>query len=146
MIKAIVKDVLIEQHDPAETPTWTNATSLGDLKGKPFLKVTWTQETTETQAGKVPLGLTAKFELSSLSIDDDELMTSLKTMRGKNVSLKCVPVGTLSADRPEIIVKNFTLLLDGEINAGSESIVKLSGEKPAYDEDEIYELVTTNAS
>lgn len=143
MIKAIVKDVLIAQHDPATTPTWTNATSLGDLKGKPFLKVTWTQETTETQAGKVPLGLTAKFELSSLSIDDDELMTSLKTMRGKNVSLKCVPVGAISADRPVIIVKNFNLLLDGEINAGSESLVKLSGEKPAYDEDEIYELITT---
>jgi len=143
ILKVIVKDVLIAQHDADEDPVWTGATSLGDLKGKPFVKVTWDQETIETQNGKVALGLTGKFETSSFAIGEGTLLTALQEMRGLNVSLKCTPAGTLGADNPAILIKNFPLLLSGEINLGGESLLKLSGEKPAYDESEIFDYITS---
>ncbi|MBP8975108.1 MAG: hypothetical protein KBG83_00170 [Bacteroidetes bacterium] len=143
ILKVIVKDVLIAQHDSDEEPVWTSATSLGDLKGKPFVKVTWDQETIETQNGKKALGLTGKFETSTFAIGDSTVLSSLQAMRGENVSLKCVPAGTIGADNPAILIKNFSLLLSGEINLGGESLIKLSGEKPSYDEDEIFDFITS---
>lgn len=143
ILKLILAQVLIAQHETGGQPTWTSATNLGDLKGKPFVKITWDQETIDTQAGKQALGLTAKFETSSLSLSDMTTLNALQTMRGQNVSLKCIPQGTIGASNPGIIIKNFPLLLSGEINLGGESVIKLSGEKPTMDEDEIFEFITT---
>jgi hypothetical protein len=144
MIRSILKTLKVIQNADAVDLTlaasWATATDLGDLKGKPFLKVTWDNDTVDTQAGKSPLNLTAKFETSSFQIDS-ATMTALKAMRGMNVSLLATPQGTVSATNQIVIVKNFKLQLSGEINLGDASFVKLAGEKPVYDEDEAFELL-----
>lgn len=142
-LKILCKAIKIVQNNEGadlSTPTaWTTATDLGELKGDVSLKLTWKQKTYQTQKGKKPLGLTATFETSTVEIADTAIQTALLAMRGKNVSLQVTPKGTVSADNPIIIVKDFSLLIDGEINAGDVSFLKLNGEKEAYDETEIYE-------
>lgn len=123
--------------------TWAAATDLGDLKGKPYLKLTWDQQSVPSQGGPIALELAAKFETSTLDITTPATLTALKGMRGENVSLLCTPVGTLSAENPIVIVKNFPLLLSGELNIGDISSIKMAGEKPAYDESDIYLLRAT---
>jgi hypothetical protein len=145
--KSILGSVKIVQNAIATNLTlaasWAAATDIGDLKGKPFVKVTWDQQNVPSQSGPIPLELAAKFETSTLDITTAATLTALKGMRGKNVSLLCTPVGTLSAANPIVIVRNFPLLLSGELNLGDISSIKMSGEKPAYDETDIYTLRAT---
>ena len=144
MLRSILSTLKVVQNvagaDLAHIAVWAAATDLGHLKGKPFLKVSWDQDTADSQAGKVPLTLTGKFETSSLEVDDTTI-TALKAMRGMNVSLLATPQGTVSATNPVVIVKNFLLQLSGEIDLGDASFIKLAGEKPVYDESEIFEIL-----
>lgn len=125
--------------------TWASATDLGELKGKPFVKLTWEPETYDSQVGKGALGVLGKFETSTLEMENATILTALQAMRGKNVSLQCTPQGTVSATNPILIVANFRLLIGGELNIGDVSFIKLSGEKPALDETELYLYDTATA-
>lgn len=142
ILKTICKQVKIVQNvegaDLTGAAAWAAATDLGELKGKPYVKVTWDAQTYESQKGKGALGIDAKFETSTLEIQDATTLTALQAMRGKNVSLQCTPMGTVSATNPILIVKDFRLLISGEINVGDASFIKLHGEKPAYDETDVF--------
>ena len=143
MLRSILSTLKIVQNvvgtDLTTAAAWTAATDLGNLKGKPFLKVAWNQDTVDTQAGKIPMTLTATFETSTLEVTSANI-AALKAMRGTNVSLLATPQGTVSATNQIVIVKNFYLQLSGELNLGDASFIKLTGERPVYDEDEIFTL------
>ncbi len=143
VLKTICKTVKVVQNvegaDLSGAAAWATATDLGELKGKPYVKVTWDAQTYESQKGKGALGIDAKFETSTLELQDDTALTALIAMRGLNVSLQCTPQGAVSATNPILIVKDFRLLISGEINIGDISFIKLHGEKPAFDETEIFE-------
>jgi hypothetical protein len=147
VLRSILSSVKVKQNAIGANLTlaasWVGATDIGDLKGKPFVKVTCDQQTVQTQRGADALELSAKFETSSLEITTPAPFIALQGMRGLNVSLLCTPVGALSAENPLVIVKNFPLMLSGEINLGDISSIKLHGEKPAYDESDVYLLRAT---
>jgi hypothetical protein len=124
--------------------TGAGATDLGNLKGKPFAKVTWDQNSVASQLGAQPLDLSAKFETSTLEVDSTTA-TALQALRGTNCSLQATPFGTVSATNPILLIKDFTLLMSGEINVGDSSFIKLHGEKPAAEESDFYSLVTASA-
>jgi hypothetical protein len=145
ILKMVLKNLKVVTNVVGVAPVFTTgAVDLGNIKGKPFLKVTWDQEVVASQNGDQPLGLTAKMETSTLDIDA-AAMTALKPLFGTNVSLQATPQGTVSATNPILIVKDFTLLRSGEIDVGDASSLKLHGNKPAADEDEIYALVTAGS-
>jgi hypothetical protein len=147
ILKSILSSVKVLQHDIEDdvdltlAASWADATDLGDLKGKPFVKVTCDQQSVATQRGSLPMELAAKFETSSLDVTTAGTLTDLQVMRGLNVSLLCTPQGTVGVENPIVIVKSFKLLISGEINLGDISSIKLHGEKPAYDEADVYELL-----
>jgi hypothetical protein len=147
VLKSILGSVKVLQHDVIDAvdltllASWADATDLGDLKGKPFVKVTWDQNSVDTQRGKIALEITAKFETSTLDVTTAGTLTDLQAMRGLNVSLLCTPVGTVGAENPIIILPNYKLQMSGEINVGDISSIKLHSEKPAYDEAEVYTLL-----
>lgn len=128
-----------EGADLTVASAWSSATNLGELKGKPFVKLTWKDDNEiTTQKGKKGIGVVANFETSTFEVDSTTL-NALKAMRGKNVSLQCTPQGTVSATNPIIIIKDFPLMLSGEINIGGEHFLKLSGEKYCFDESDFYQ-------
>lgn len=143
VLKTLLKQVKIVQNvegaDLSAAAAWAAATDLGELKGKPFAKVTWDAQTYESQKGKGALGIDAKFETSTLEIQEQTVLTALKAMRGLNCSLQCTPLGTVSATNPIVIIRDFRLLISGELNIGDVSFVKLHGEKPALDESQVFE-------
>jgi hypothetical protein len=147
VLKSILGSVKVLQHDVVDAvdltlaASWADATDIGDLKGKPFVKVAWDQNSVETQRGKVALEITAKIETSSLDVTTAQTLTDLQEMRGLNVSLLCTPVGTVGAENPIIILPNYRLHISGELNVGDISSIKLHSEKPAYDEAEVYTLL-----
>jgi hypothetical protein len=147
VLKSILGSVKVLQHDVEDevdltlAASWTDATNIGDLKGKPFVKVTWDQNSVDTQRGKIALEITAKFETSTLDVTTAVTLTDLQAMRGLNVSLLCTPVGTVGTENPIIIIPNYKLQMSGEINVGDISSIKLHSEKPAYDEAEVYMLL-----
>lgn len=143
VLKTLLKQVKIVQNvegaDLSAAAAWAAATDLGELKGKPYVKVSWDAQSYDSQKGKGALGIDAKFETSTLELETDTIVAALRAMRGKNVSLQCTPQGTVSATNPILIVRDFRLLISGELNMGDVSFVKLHGEKPAYDETTVYE-------
>jgi hypothetical protein len=145
MLKIILSKILIaEATVPGTEPTWTGTPlSLGDLKGKVFMKLSWQDQTVDTQRGKQPLRIDAKMETDSLDILTSATLTALQALRGKNCWAHCVPTGTVSATNPIVNVKDFPLLLGGEIQIGDVSSLKLTADWPAADESAIYSLVTT---
>ena len=120
--------------DPA---AWDDAVGLGDLKGKPFVKVTYEPKLIDTQGGKSQEGVTGKFELTSLEVDPTQ-RAALQAMVSQNTSLRCVPLGTVTENNPVLIIKNFLLCKGGDVSVGEVWSVKLSGEKEAPDETEIF--------
>ena len=146
LLKTVADVVKIVNNNRGAEPSFSGVgvIALGNLKGKPYVKVTWDQNSTGSQYGAQPLDLTAKMETSTLEMDATSA-TAVTALRGKNVSLQVTPQGTVSVDNPIIVVKDFTLLIGGEINVGDVSSMKLSGEKPAATESDIYELVTASA-
>ncbi len=147
LLKTPLKSIKIVQNTAATDllvdASWAAATDLGNLKGKPWAKVTWDDDTVDSQAGKNPLQMTAKMETSTLEVGDSTVATAVEAMRGKNVSLQCTPLGTVGVGNPIVIIKNFILCLGGEINIGDVSFLKMSGEKPAAALADIYALDTT---
>jgi hypothetical protein len=147
-LKSILSSVKVLHHLVADNvdltlaASWAGATDLGDLKGKPFVKVTWDQNSVTTQRGSIALELTAKIETSSLDVTTTGTLSALQGMRGLNVSLLCMPVGTVGIDKPIIILPNYRLQISGEINVGDISSIKLHAEKPVYDEAAVYTLLT----
>ena len=152
MLKIILSKIQIAEADtPGTEPNWAGsagppivapALSLGDLKGKVFMKLTWQDQTVDTQRGKQPLAIDAKMETSSLDVLTAATLTALQALRGKNCWMHCVPTGTVSATNPIVNVKDFPLLLGGEIQIGDVSSLKLTADWPASDESAIYSLVT----
>jgi hypothetical protein len=147
MLKIILSKILIaEATTPGTEPTWTGTPgplNLGDLKGKVFMKLTWSDVTVDTQRGKQPQWIDAKMETDTLDVLTSATLTALQALRGKNCWMHCVPTGTISAANPAVNVKDFPLLLGGEIQIGDVSALKLTAEWPAADESAIYALVTT---
>jgi hypothetical protein len=145
LFKMSIKTLKIVGNVAGAAPVFTaGATDLGNLKGKPFAKVTWDQNSVSSQLGAQALDLTAKFETSTLEVDSTTA-TALQALRGTNCSLQATPFGTVSATNPILLIKDFSLLMSGELNVGDTSFIKLHGEKPAADESEIYSLVTAAA-
>ena len=156
MLKIILSNILIAQAPtPGTAPVWAGssgppivpaALSLGDLKGKTFVKLTWEDDTVVTQRVKQPLNIDAKMETSALDTLTAATLTALQGLRGKNCWMRCIPTGTVSGTNPIVDVKDFPLLLGGEIQIGDVSSLKLSADWPAADESAIYALVTVAPS
>jgi hypothetical protein len=139
----VLQSLKIVQNDPADlltaAATWAEATDLGDIKGKPFLKVTCDPDlNVETQAGTKQFSSKGHFETSTLALDS-ATDTAIKAMIGLNVSLMATPAGTVSASNPILIVKNFMLQSSVDREIGDVSFRKLSGDKPVFDESEVSE-------
>ena len=143
----VLSTLKIVQNDVATdltlTASWAAATDLGDIKGKPFLKFTCDPDlTADTQSGTKQFSSKAHFETSTLKLDSTTA-SALDAMVGLNVSLLAVPVGTISATNPQVIVKNFPLQSATDREIGDVSFRQLSGDKPVFDEsDACVELAT----
>jgi hypothetical protein len=124
--------------------TWAGAgvLDLGDIKGKPFVKVTFDVDlSSDTQAGTKQYSSKSHMETSTLKLDS-VTAAALDAMIGQNVSLLATPAGAVSATNPIVIVKNFLLESAGEKNIGDVSYRKLSGDKPVYAEADAYVELT----
>lgn len=122
--------------------SWSAATDLGDIKGKPFLKATCDPDlTADTQWGIKQFSFKAHFETSTLKLDS-VTAAALDTMVRLNVSLLAIPAGTVGADNPILVVRNFLLQSATDREIGDVSFRKLSGDKPVYAEVDAFEELT----
>lgn len=142
MLKLILQKLEIVQNavgtDLMVASAWSAATDLGEMRGKPFLKVTWEPDgKVESQSGERHMFLTFNIETSTLELADLTKLTALKAMRDKNVSLRATPFGTVSATNPMVIIQNFHLQIGGEINIGDVSFIKIMGKRPAASEEDV---------